>query len=85
MGREYDSMRADANKLTIPGCTLTLHTPCEQISGMAVKAQDDTCIVFNPRPGKLAMLCICKSVGHTELLAKMPFEGPLNAKMWPAR
>jgi hypothetical protein len=50
---------------------------------MVVKAQDDTCIMFNPRPGKLAMLCICKSVGQTELMAGLPFEGPLNPKMFP--
>merc|ERR1712046_216911 len=48
--------------LTIPSCTLTLHMPCGQTTGLVVKGQDDTCIVFNPRPGKIAMLCMSKGV-----------------------
>eukprot|EP00966_Prymnesium_polylepis_P092455 2140056-Prymnesium_polylepis.1 len=69
--------------LAIPACTLALHTPCEQTSGMVVKSQNATCIVFNPRPGKVAMLCICKDVSSDELMAGLPFEGPLAPKMWP--
>ena len=71
--------------LAIPACTLTLHTPCEQTSGIVVKAQEDTCIVFNPRPGKIAMLCISKHLSSAELLAALPFEGPLSPKMWPVK
>lgn len=74
---------ASLKSLSIPSCTLSLHTPCEQTSGMVVKAQDDTCIVFNPRPGKLAMLCISSTLGPKELMAALPFEGPLAPKMWP--
>ena len=71
--------------LAIPDCTLTLHTPCEQASGMVTKAQDDTCIVFNPRPGKIAMLCISNKLSADELMAALPFEGPLAPKMWPLK
>lgn len=70
--------------LAIPSCTLTLHAPCEQTSGLVVKAQDDTCIVFNPRPGKIAMLCLSKRLSAAELAAGLPVEGPLAPKMWPS-
>jgi hypothetical protein len=69
--------------LQIPGCMLKLHTPCEQTTGMVVKGQEDTCIVFNPRPGKIAMLCMSKTLSGAELMAGLPFEGPLAPKMWP--
>ncbi len=69
--------------LDIPSCTLALHTPCAPTSGMVVKSQNDTCIVFNPKPGKIAMLCMCTSVGSKGLLASLPFQGPLSDKMWP--
>ena len=64
--------------------TLALHTPCAPTSGMVVKAQNDTCIVFNPKTGKIAMLCMCTGVGSKELfVASLPFAGPLSDKMWP--
>lgn len=73
---------AALKSLTIPSCELSMHTPCEQTSGMVVKAQDDTCIVFNPKPGKLAMLCMSTKLSTDELMAALPFEGPLNPFMW---
>ena len=73
---------AALKSLSIPSCQLTLHTPCEQTSGLVVKAQDDTCIVFNPKPGKLAMLCMTTKLSPDELMAALPFEGPLNPFMW---
>ena len=45
---------------------------------MIVNSQDDTCLVFNLRPGKLAMLCICKTVTSSQLIEAMPFAGALG-------
>ena len=73
---------AALKSLSIPDATLSLHTPCEQTSGMVVKAQDDTCIVFNPQPGKIAMLCITKKLTPEQLMAALPFQGPLAPNMW---
>ena len=50
---------AALKELKIPSCELKLHTPCVEIRGMVVNCQDDTCVVFNPQPGKIAMLCMC--------------------------
>jgi len=68
--------------LSIPSCELSLHTPCTETSGMVVKSQEDTCIVFNPKPGKIAMLCMTTKLSPDELMAALPFEGPLNSAMW---
>ena len=73
---------ASLKSLRIPACELHLHTPCEATSGMIVAAQDDTCIVFNPQPGKIAMLCVTKQLSAAQLMAAMPFEGPLAPNMW---
>ena len=58
----------------------------DELQRMIVNSQDDTCVVFNPRPGKLAMLCIYMQDGDVvtahRLIEAMPFAGALNEKMW---
>eukprot|EP00325_Prymnesiales_sp_UTEX-LB-985_P005895 CAMPEP_0174699986 /NCGR_PEP_ID=MMETSP1094-20130205/5082_1 /TAXON_ID=156173 /ORGANISM="Chrysochromulina brevifilum, Strain UTEX LB 985" /LENGTH=419 /DNA_ID=CAMNT_0015897399 /DNA_START=28 /DNA_END=1287 /DNA_ORIENTATION=+ len=71
--------------LHVPGCTQTMHVPCADIAGLLIKALDGTCIVFNPLPSRLAMLCcVGKGIGPTELCAGLPLGEPLSAKLWPA-
>lgn len=77
-----DNELGRAQEPEYPGMHFSLHTPCEQISGMVVKVQDDTCIVFNPCPGKIAMLIITNKLSASQLKVALPFEGPLAPKMW---
>lgn len=69
--------------IEIPECKQTMHCPAVDISGMVAKAQDSLCIVFNPTPGKTAILCCVKSVKAKDIMAGLPLAGPLSAKMWP--
>ena len=70
--------------LDIPGCTQTMHCPIADTASMLVKAQDALCIVFNPLPGRTAMLCCVKTATPAQLIKVLPIEGPLSMKMWPS-
>jgi len=69
--------------LNVLGCTQTMHVPCADIASVLVKALDGTAIVFNPRPGKVAILCCVKGVEPSELRASMPLGDALDPKLWP--
>ena len=69
--------------LDVPGCNQTMHVPCADIASVLMKALDGTAIVFNPRPGKLAVLCCVKGVEPSELRAAMPLGDALDPKLWP--
>ena len=69
--------------LDIPGCTQTMHCPIADTASMLVKAQNALCIVFNPQPGRTAMLCCVKSTTPAQLTRGLPIEGPLSLRMWP--
>ena len=74
---------AGFNGLSIPQCTQQMHFPCADIAGLLVKAMDGTCIIFNPLPGKLAMLCCVSGVEPSALREGLPLGEPLSSKLWP--